>query len=840
MTNFVGYLDTKPFTYVSLFSGVGGFEQALNKLGGKCVMASEIDKFANKAYEVLYGMKTVGDITKVTAEDVPDHDLLTAGFPCFPAGQCVITKTGFKNIEDIKAGDYVLTHKGRYREVVTPMDKLYNGDLYEITMKYYRLPIKVTSEHPFFTKRGWVDAKDLTENDYVGFPLNKKSDLPVQLKYRKKINQSKEIEVTTSLPYEKEAFWKLVGYWLADGWTQDKRKKRQGIRRAYRVLFAMNETKEKFLIPLLDELKINYSVTHERTCKKVHVVNQELWLFIKQFTKGNHASDKFLPEFVQDLPINLANALIEGYKAGDGCDVKGYTQFTSTSVELLEGLQRLFLKTDKRLYSLHQSHKAGKSTIEGREVNVKNCYMLRGGETQGDYVEFTEDYVFFKVDKIRKEKVENLPVYNIEVEEDNSYCLPLIAVHNCQAFSVAGKRLGFEDTRGTLFFEIARIAKVKRPKVLLLENVKGLVGHDKGRTLNTIIQTLCDIGYTVDFNVLNSKYFGVPQNRERVFIVAIRDDLIEPEPWIDVKGNTVVPRGKRRIQKLDGVKTFNFDWPPQKVVTTRLRDILESDVDEKYYLDGEETAKLVAQLEVKDRQVGTVGHHPFSKKYEFNGYNSEISPALIATDYKAPKTVLESAEPQMLGHIDLKGYDAIKHVYSTEGVSPTLTTMGGGHREPKIAEVRPVLTPDKTPIEYSRKNGIGKEIEQAHTLSASDWRWLNRNQTQNAVLEVRPVLTPDRENKRQEGRRFKENDDPAFTLNTQDRHGVAIGQPPKYRIRKLTPRECFRLQGFSNEVVDALIDAGISDTQLYKMAGNAVTVSVVYEIGKRLISFIHK
>jgi DNA (cytosine-5)-methyltransferase 1 len=87
----------------------------------------------------------------------------------------------------------------------------------------------------------------------------------------------------------------------------------------------------------------------------------------------------------------------------------------------------------------------------------------------------------------------------------------------CQAFSVAGKRLGFEDTRGTLFFEIARIAKVKRPKAMLLENVKGLVGHDKGKTLNTIIQTLCDIGYTVDFEVLNSKYFGVPQNREREY-----------------------------------------------------------------------------------------------------------------------------------------------------------------------------------------------------------------------------------------------------------------------------------------------------------------------------------
>lgn len=337
-------------------------------------------------------------------------------------------------------------------------------------------------------------------------------------------------------------------------------------------------------------------------------------------------------------------------------------------------------------------------------------------------------------------------VTEIEAEDVPDHDL-LVGGFPCQAFSVAGKRLGFEDTRGTLFFEMARIAKAKKPKVILAENVKGLVGHDKGRTLNTIVQTLCDIGYTVDFNVLNSKYFGVPQNRERIFIVAVRDDLVEQEPWMDVKGNTVVPKGKRRIQQLEGVKTFNFDWPPQEEVTSRLRDILEDDVDERIYLSEEKTAKLVA-------------------------------------------CICES-------------------------------------------------TPDKTPIEYSRKNGIGKEIKQAHTLSASDWRGLNRNQTQNAVLEVRPVLTPDRETKRQNGRRFKDDGEESFTLTAQDRHGVAIGDSQKYRIRKLTPRECFRLQGFPDSEFDKLVAAGISNSRLYKMAGNAVTVNVIDAIGRRLLAFLN-
>ncbi len=89
----------------------------------------------------------------------------------------------------------------------------------------------------------------------------------------------------------------------------------------------------------------------------------------------------------------------------------------------------------------------------------------------------------------------------------------------CQSFSIAGKRRGFKDTRGTLFFEIARILKVKRPKLVLLENVKGLLNHEKGKTFSVIIQTLEELGYEVQWMVLNSKFFGVPQNRERVFII---------------------------------------------------------------------------------------------------------------------------------------------------------------------------------------------------------------------------------------------------------------------------------------------------------------------------------
>ena len=95
----------------------------------------------------------------------------------------------------------------------------------------------------------------------------------------------------------------------------------------------------------------------------------------------------------------------------------------------------------------------------------------------------------------------------------------LVGGFPCQAFSVAGRRLGFADTRGTLFFDIARILKDKRPRYFILENVKGLLSHDNGKTFSTILGVLSDLGYGVEWQVLNSKNFGVPQNRERVFIV---------------------------------------------------------------------------------------------------------------------------------------------------------------------------------------------------------------------------------------------------------------------------------------------------------------------------------
>lgn len=414
---------------------------------------------------------------------------------------------------------------------------------------------------------------------------------------------------------------------------------------------------------------------------------------------------------------------------------------------------------------------------------------------------------------IKKVSAEDVPDHDL-----------LTAGFPCQAFSVAGNRKGFDDTRGTLFFEVARVAAEKKPRFLLLENVKGLISHDKGKTLDTIVTTLNNIGYTVDFEVLNSKYFGVPQNRERIFIVGVLGGA--SEEWDVGKRKDVVAKGKRRIAKIDGVRTFNFDWPEQTAVTSRLRDILEENVDEKYYLSEEKTWKLVRQLrdrenhlkEIKPGDVMAVVSPEITNKNQ-NGQrikpNDEPMFALTIRDRHG--VVLAEPQIQVVEMLDMKGNDAVRRVDAPSGISPTLTTMGGGHREPKI------ITVGNTNPSSSGMNGNVYDSDGlAPTLTT------NKGEGVKVLIEeVRPVLTPDRETKRQQGRRFKENGEPAFTLNTIDRHGVAVGNYPKYRIRKLSPLECFRLQGFPDEYYYKLKDAGISDTQLYKMAGNAVTVNVI-------------
>lgn len=375
----------------------------------------------------------------------------------------------------------------------------------------------------------------------------------------------------------------------------------------------------------------------------------------------------------------------------------------------------------------------------------------------------------------------------------------LVGGFPCQAFSVAGNQLGFEDSRGTLFFEVARVLKGKQPKIVLLENVKGLVSHDKGKTLDTIVKVLNDVGYRVDFKVLNSKDFGVPQNRERIFIVGIREDLIENDPWV-IEGTTVVPKGKRRIggykeEDAWNLKTFNFNFPVGDGNTILLREVLEKEVDERFYLDNDKTESLIHSLHEKGLNIKEATKS--GKKLAKEGDSVNIS-------YPNSETRRGRVGNKIANTLEASGInqgviEKVGNVSNTNHGSMDVHSVGG-------------ISPTTTARDYKGAKLI--------------------------LEECRPVLTPDRLTKRQNGRRFKEDGEDSSTLTTQDRHGVAIGRYPNYRIRKLTPKECWRLQGFPDEAFFKAKDAGVSDSQLYRQSGNAVTTNVIKALGEKLKKYL--
>lgn len=404
----------------------------------------------------------------------------------------------------------------------------------------------------------------------------------------------------------------------------------------------------------------------------------------------------------------------------------------------------------------------------------------------------------------------------------------LVGGFPCQAFSVSGKRLGFEDTRGTLFFEIARIAKEKRPRMMVLENVKGLVGHDKGKTLDVIAQTLSELDYKIDMTVLNSKYFGVPQNRERIFIICHRD-AVESE-WEMTEDQGVISKAKKRLAAKGNIKTFNFDFPKQANVDACLRDILDEHIEEKYFLKSEKLKEFVAKSSESATDIKKIG---FIKKDRepFRVHTTEgIMPTIMANNQggRSPGGLILDNKRKLnqIGYIDKNSQG--NRVYSIDGVGPTVSSQTGG------------------------LGGSGGGIFAIHGFESEDFKHQMEEEIRSLVSKSRPNeeisikfkengdIRPHRNDPRKSGLselniNYEENQ--SFTVTAT--HAPKIyGYSTDWRIRKLSPLECFRLQGFPDGYHRKLKEHAISDSQLYKMAGNAVTTNVIQAIFQQLKPYI--
>ena len=337
----------------------------------------------------------------------------------------------------------------------------------------------------------------------------------------------------------------------------------------------------------------------------------------------------------------------------------------------------------------------------------------------------------------------------------------------CQAFSIAGNRRGFEDTRGTLFFEIARFASILRPKYLFLENVRGLLNHDGGATFETIIRTLDELGYDVEWQVLNSKNFGVPQNRERVFVIG------------HLRGGS-----GRKIFPLSG--------------------------------DG----AAIACEQPKINKVGNIRKKGKSQSGDVVSIDSLAPNLCSTTTQKDPLKILIENEIKQFGVIQ-PNFNQSGVVYDTDGISPTIRAYQGGGLEPKI-------------IQRGHGYNQGGEYDIAPTLTSNSYHENNilriKEATSQGYVEAGIGGSVNLSHPNSKTRRGRVGKQVANTLLTGESQGVI---EPDFRIRKLTPRECWRLQGFPDWAFDKAQEVN-SNSQLYKQAGNSVTVNVIAAIAKEL------
>jgi len=296
----------------------------------------------------------------------------------------------------------------------------------------------------------------------------------------------------------------------------------------------------------------------------------------------------------------------------------------------------------------------------------------------------------------------------------------LVGGSPCQSFSMVGKRKGLEDTRGTLFYEFARVVKEAQPKVFIYENVKGLINHDKGNTFETIKATFNELGYRYYYKVLNAKDYGVPQHRERIFVIGFKN------------------------------KAINFNFPEPILLEHKMQDFLEDYIESKYYLK-EKGVKFVTSSKNRNKRYTQI--------------NGDIA-------------ICQKANQQFNWHGDF-------------------------------------IFEEKTQEDFNEFIFNVNEVEEKYYLSDKIKKYVLSSGTKTFKTSVKTDLEIAR---------------PLLqSMHKMHRAGVDNYVTHTGRIRKLTPKECLRLMGFMDDFKQV-----VSDTQMYRQAGNSIVVDVLIAILKEM------
>lgn len=611
----------RTMSYISLFSGIEAASVAWQPLGWKPLCFSEIDEFPSAVLAARYpDVPNLGDIKSVDWQDAMGKygkpDVVIGGSPCFPAGALVMTEHGFKPIEDIVPGDMVMTHKGRMRRV------LYTGMHYDDTIILKgkgSSGIECTASHPFLaTTKHTIYYKDgryangkykYIQRSMPTYQYSWEQAQNMLGKYWLNVIPAQEMIDKCRIPalpfYDNnnisdEMFY-FIGRWLGDGWGEEFTYNGHV---SYRVHICCAHSEGDMLESRIQSAKLHYTrvETAKLATTRFDIYSKTLLYWLKD-NFGIGAMNKNIPAWCVAMPTHSIHALLNGYFDADGYHG---SQLTSCSVshKLVLGIKMLMGRVG---YTSSTSYVIPK---ESHLIKGQKCHehpYWNQSYSHKSYIGFFDENQsgWFGLVRTIQEGRKHIPVYNLEVEEDHSYTVDGIAVHNCQSFSVAGKREGLSGASG-LMYEYIRAIQEIRPRNVIFENVPGAFSSEHGQAFRQLLSSLDDLGYGLAWRVLDSEFWGVAQRRRRVFLVGCLGDperaakvlFDDPSLYRDpkpgrVKRQEIASRAGDRAQGADTeMDDTNAEQPPDVVAlqpdgSTSLRgnETGLSDTDAAYALN---------------------------------------------------------------------------------------------------------------------------------------------------------------------------------------------------------------------------------------------------------------
>lgn len=887
--------------YVSIFSGIEAATVAWHPLGWEPLAFSEIDPFPSAVLQHHYpNVPNLGDITKIDWNPYKGQaDLVVGGSPCFPSGTLILTSERLKPIEEVKVGDMVLTHLNRWRRVIQTGSKISDT----IVLKGQGVSsLECTPNHPFWstgkTKNKHLGIRQLEEPKWLeaeNMPgrmwLNMNATgacLPIP-----DPNETEaHVRISLSTP-----FFYFVGRWLGDGWANSHKRKNRINSNMKRVYVCCAHELADDLEKKLEDTGLHFGRVEQPSTTRFTCSSMALFDWLTT-NFGIHAAGKNLPSWVFGMKREWRQALFDGYLESDGCILSNGKKTTSISLPLTTGMKILASGLGKASSVTYSMPKRKLCVIEGRIVNEHGFYSQTYYSNSRSALISKDGFWGLVRKKLPGRK--NIRVYNLEVEDDHSYVAAGIAVHNCQSFSVAGKREGLAGASG-LMFEYIRAVRELRPRWFVWENVPGAFTSERGEAYRQLLSEMDALGYGLAWRVLDAQFFGVAQRRERVFLVgslgtmrcaevlfereslswnhqssrqkrqALTEEAQERVGEADHDSGCLNPgeTQSRRVYPASGVyptlSTREKSGQNQESVFTQFGDDVAGTLTSRY--DSSPCVDRGANVVVDERdkvflcQTAQTGSNGKLVKQDdvTNTLDRTNSTAVAALDFNPTDARLRYAQDDVSQTLTARAGTGGNQVPLVQvapiafNPSAGITEKGGGSALSE--DVTPTLKTDHNPAVAfaSNQRDEVRELEVSGALAAQpgikQQTYICRADGQtNAMTSVDMAPTLTSHAKKDPPLIYPAEDsigedaliqrDMSATLSTHNIQTPITGGREKrgLTVRRLTPRECERLQGFPDDYTDIPYrnKEHAPDGPRYKALGNSMAVPVMRWIGERI------